>query len=459
MSKTRVFGVIPGRNDVRNYQAVCAASEEDFPDSFEITDLAEGWDQDWYGACTCFAMCTIMETHSRRQGDYSGRLSPWFLYGYRSNSYSGVGRHNDVVMKDARKLGTVPYDKFPHAMEAPQIIDKVNQELVDLVPDAYPFRITSTYELHTNAAIKAELLRGNPIYMVVEWYDDIEVGEDGMIHTNQVPSNSYHAVVMYGWDERGWKFQNSWGKDWGIGGRAVWSYRVPLYDVRGVSDEYSENMRKQKELEYIAKIEQLTAALEAKQNEVDRLSARYDASLVKYEESLLAIGDQKEKVAALESKIAENEAALFDTNKECEFLTDLIKQLRIELAEQKESTGESIEALQNMIALKQSALAALESDREQRDKVIRELKEELSQQTALKEEMERLQEAHEKLKIELAERVAELNSTRADLEWEKVARENLETQLIEIKKPYSSGIGKIIAKVLNFILNLFNKDK
>lgn len=444
MTKKRVFGVIPGPNDVRNYQAVCAAKDEDFPEEFEIEDLAEGWDQDKYGACTCFAMCTIMETHCRRQGDFFGRLSPWFLYGYRSNNYRGIGRHTDHVMKDARRLGTVPYDKFPHEMEAPQIVDRVNLELVPLVADAYPYRITSTYTLTLKSAIKAELMRGNPVFMVVEWYDDIWVDDDGLIHTNRKGGGSYHAVVMYGWDERGWKFQNSWGKEWGVNGRAVWPYLVPLHDARGVTDEYSEAQQALREKEYQAKIESLTNEAAGMRQELLNLTSAY-------EEAVSIAEEQRERTHGLESKMAEIEDEKRQADARCEELSAQIKNLRVELQAQMETAGESIEALKNAIEIKQSELAFVEAERADFISVIRELNAELTQQKELEAQIK-------ELRAECANHTSAYVNVVAELETARAEKEEADRKLLEIKKPFSSGVGQIIAKVVNFLMKLLYKE-
>ena len=45
-------------------------------------------------------------------------------------------------------------------------------------------------------------------------------------------------MVLYGWDERGWKFQNSWSAFWGDGGRAVLPYDYHINEAYCVIDEF-----------------------------------------------------------------------------------------------------------------------------------------------------------------------------------------------------------------------------
>jgi C1A family cysteine protease len=48
--------------------------------------------------------------------------------------------------------------------------------------------------------------------------------------------NGYHCVIIYGWDERGWLVQNSWGKSWGQGGRFVVPFDFKWAEAWAVTD-------------------------------------------------------------------------------------------------------------------------------------------------------------------------------------------------------------------------------
>ena len=50
-------------------------------------------------------------------------------------------------------------------------------------------------------------------------------------------SNSSHAMVIYGWNEKGWLIQNSWGKLWGTKGTIILPYSIEFNSVWGVYDE------------------------------------------------------------------------------------------------------------------------------------------------------------------------------------------------------------------------------
>lgn len=425
MSKKRAFGVIPGPRDVRNYRAVCAAAETDFPEEFEIEDLPEPGDQGEGFACAAFAMITIMEHHSRRQGDYSGRLSPWYLYAYRSNNYTGKGRHDEVILRDARKVGTVPYDRFPHEMEVPEIIERLNENFIALHPEAYPFRITSSYELNGNSAMKADLIRGNPIYISVEWYDDIEVDGDGVIQTSRVPSGNYHALVIYGWDKRGWKIQNSWGTDWGINGRAIWPYGVPMRRIFGVSDEYSEA--------------QQIRERELYKSRVAELEAKIEENTISFEQMEAEIAAKETKILELQEKALKLETAMNEKNA----LEQEVAELEQSLKTAQDLSAKEVAALKAQLLSHQTTISALEANAEEYVSVIRQLNTEAKSHKDCGDKLQELADENERLWAELEAKDKELDA--------------MEQQNLEIKKPYSSDIGQIVAKILNFLLNLFDK--
>ena len=49
-------------------------------------------------------------------------------------------------------------------------------------------------------------------------------------------------MVIYGWDSRGWKVQNSWGTWWGTQGKAVIPYDVKITELWTVTDDVIEGM-------------------------------------------------------------------------------------------------------------------------------------------------------------------------------------------------------------------------
>ena len=174
--------------------------------------------------------------------------------------------------------------------------------------------------------------------------------KNGVIQTKYAKKSGSHAVVIYGWNETGWLFQNSWGEEWGVNGRAVLPYDIPIEEAWGVVDEISENHRKKE-------IESLT---------------EQNAELSANVEKLMG------EIFDLEGKIRDFNT----TEEECFRLSD-----------------------------------------------------------------------------ELADCKGELSKALDAIDDQKAEIERLKTENIELERPFSSPLGQIMSKILNFIINLTNKTK
>lgn len=341
------FGAIVSPKDVRDYRATCAVSTEAFPEEFELP-MPKVKNQGSVGSCVAHSLATTIEYFNQHQGDGNQKMSVGYIYGNRTNSsHQGVGMIIRDALQTVQKCGDVPNEKFDHNYEVPGIIELVKNKLVELFPDGYPYRITSYYRVYTDEEIKASLMQNGPVILCMQWFSDIRV-KNGIITTNEVASNSYHALVIYGWNNDGWKIQNSWGESWGNKGRAILPYSVTKTETWGVVDTYSENMHKQQEAAYEAKIQELINKVESQEKELEILWQQMD-----------------------ETDNQQNE--LIELNKKLEQLT------------------------------------------------------------------------------------IDYNANQQKLEDYEMEIEMLNTQLLEVRKPFSSTFGKLIAKIVNIIVNIFTK--
>lgn len=353
MNYIESFGAIPSPKDVRDYKAVCKANINTFPEEFSLP-MPSVKNQMEIGACVAHALASTIEYFNRTQGDYGRDMSVGFIYGNRGTTdHQGVGMYPRQALDRAQKCGCVPAAKFKYYEEAPEIVDYVQERLVDLLPEAYPFHITSYYQLHDIDDIKASLMQNGPVVFSMNWFADIEL-QNNIITTNGEPSNTYHAMVIYGWDATGWKIQNSWGITWGDNGRATLPFDVPLTEVWGVVDTYSENMRREQELLFKEKIDELSTKTDKQEAEIERLM----------------------------KLIAEFESGDMTQADELTRLTDALNQL-----------SEDYNANQQKL-------------------------------------------------LEYANEIQMLNE-----------------ELLEVKKPFQSNLGKLVAKLLNLLIQIFTKKK
>lgn len=84
--------------------------------------------------------------------------------------------------------------------------------------DAGHHRIAAYYAVPRDvAAIKAAIHDLGPIVISTPWYQSWFRTAAGVLPMPDTVVGG-HAIVAYGWDQRGLRLRNSWGADWGIGG-------------------------------------------------------------------------------------------------------------------------------------------------------------------------------------------------------------------------------------------------
>ena len=431
-------GAIPSPIDVRNYVATrtAAASAIEFPEEFALA-MPPVKDQGMVGSCVAHAIALIIEFHSRLQGDYDGAMSTGYIYGNRSNNYTSTGRHPIVALKDVMRYGTVPLEMFPENVEVPYAIDLFKKRMIELFPDAYPFRITRYYEVDSDATIKTLLMQKQPVLLATYW--NLSLDENNILHEDGTIPTASHAVVIYGWNKEGWLIQNSWGEAWGNKGCATLAWDVPKTEVWAIEDTYSEKAHRQEQEYYKNRVDELERELDDRIEEVIITHNTIEQLKTDNKKQAGEIGYLTSLIKKLEAQSAEVVA------QRVALLTEL-EALRRAWNDDLNATTEEIECLNLEIARKTVEMEKLEADQANYLSVIRQLNEELNTYADYTEKLETLQNEHSKLYDEYMKKYAELESVTA----EKIA---LETELIEIKKPFSSGIGQVIAKIINLVLN------
>lgn len=236
------FGAIFSDYDVRDYKLVYTASATEFPKKFSLK-MRDIKNQGAVGSCVAHALSSIIEYYNFKQLKMRDRMSVGYIYGNRRNStFSEEG----MIIRDAldavRKYGDVTNDLFPYNSEVPRVIDLFEEQADELFDKGYPYRISQYCRITDPNAVKAALMAGNPILIGVIWYKDMKV-VDGVLTTNYQESTGGHAMVICGWDERGWKVHNSWGESWGDNGYAIIPYDIPIEEIWTITDDIIENTK------------------------------------------------------------------------------------------------------------------------------------------------------------------------------------------------------------------------
>ena len=232
----RIFGAIYSGVDVRDYKIVCGAGVHEFPEEFELKTVRVK-DQGAVGSCVAHALSSIVEYFNSVQRSDSTEMSTGYIYGNRTNS-----QHKDpgMVMRDALdivlKYGDVPKKDFPENVETPDAIKLYEKRAENLYSAGRPNRISKYCRISTVHEAKMALSNGMPLLMAMDWYSDMEV-LDGVLTSNYVGYEGGHCMFIYGWEKRGWRVQNSWGKGWGCNGTFVLPYEMGMSECWAVMDD------------------------------------------------------------------------------------------------------------------------------------------------------------------------------------------------------------------------------
>lgn len=183
-----------------DFELVCGASDEEFPEEFEIERKANIKDQGNIGACVA---CTLAEVG---QYLYEREMSEAWAYGsFRSDSDKQPGLFTTRALDLWKTIGQVPLSDFGVLEEMPEI-RKLTNKFPQLLEIAKKYRIGGYASLnYANAekkdrAIKQALMK-----------DGI-----GLVAVSSDYFGESHCIMITGWNDKNktYKIQNSWGADW-----------------------------------------------------------------------------------------------------------------------------------------------------------------------------------------------------------------------------------------------------
>jgi C1A family cysteine protease len=240
MNEEFVCGALFSKPDVRDYTASTELSE--FPKEFEL-DMPKVKYQGSVGSCVAHALSTVVEYFNKKETGKYEEMSTGYIYGNRRmTTYKGSGMYTRDAVSTVAKYGDVPNSYFPVNVEVPYAIEKFESEVSKIEPVGYYFKFAEYFKLKDEAAIKTSLMENGPVVFSMYWFDDIKV-KNGVMQTDCVKTKktSGHCMVVYGWNEIGWKVQNSWGSFWGDDGRVVIPYDVPFKEMWGIKDATAES--------------------------------------------------------------------------------------------------------------------------------------------------------------------------------------------------------------------------
>lgn len=212
-------------------------------------------DQGNQSSCVAFACAYAAKTLSEKP--YQGwdvnmprcQFSPSFVYNQAKNSHcndssSAQGMYVSAALELLKNKGCDYLEMFPYT-----------DTDCDAKPDSLSlsraalYKINEWYALSTDITdYKTALAAGYPVIISVYVYPDFDNLYSGNPVYDNLSGNSrgYHAVCIVGYDDAkgAFKFANSWGADWGLGGYGWISYSIIPDAKLGCDGYYYVNYQK-----------------------------------------------------------------------------------------------------------------------------------------------------------------------------------------------------------------------
>lgn len=228
------LGCLPAKKDIRDFRLnKKIALSCQYPTHFECEHRSKIKNQGIIGSCVAHSVAEILEYHD----NMSEELSTNFLYGihYKLFGSVGPGMYLREACKIAKDYGDPAYKYCPGNYEVTKVYDTAAEafEKTETLDNAALHRISKYIKLKTFNELKYALMEYGPVLASINWYDDNKVDKKTGIITKGTIDAGGHAIVILGWDEKGWLAQNSWGTAWGKKGY----FTIP-YDYK-ITEAYS----------------------------------------------------------------------------------------------------------------------------------------------------------------------------------------------------------------------------
>lgn len=222
-------GCLEGKKDIRDYRLKKGiAMAVAYPQEYRCPKEIEIKNQGSICSCVAHSAAEILEYHSQ----YPIRLSTNFIYGIHKKLFNsnGPGMYLREACKIIQTYGDPTYMSCPGNFEVEKVYDIANQAFENkiIMDESYKYRISKYIKIKSVNEIKYALTNYGPVMAAVDWYDDNTVDKVTGYLTQGHVNPGGHAIIIIGWNEKGWLCQNSWGKYWGNNGYFIlpWSYKI-----------------------------------------------------------------------------------------------------------------------------------------------------------------------------------------------------------------------------------------
>ena len=240
------FGCNTSKYDSRDYKLKAElVARINLPEEYIIPIDIDVKNQKNICSCVAHATSSILEYHSNPRQ----KLSTNFIYGIQKELFNN--EMEGMCLRDACKIaadyGDMLEEDCPGNTEVPECYAIAESAIADAnkLDRASQYRISKYFLCLTNHDIKYALYKHGPVLAAIKWYRTYKVNDKGILVGEHTGTYGGHAVMVYGYNKDGFLCQNSWGKNWGDGGRFILPYSVKFTEARGFVDWNGEDELKE----------------------------------------------------------------------------------------------------------------------------------------------------------------------------------------------------------------------
>ena len=240
------YGVMPPKVDVRDYKVKSVAPME--LGEVELLNLPKIKNQGQVNSCAAHAASSILEWFNQRETGEYRELSTDFIYGMQGVKLGRMdsGMYLRDVCKIVKEYGDCTKETIPLNREMPECAEKLAKNLTDeVLQEAAICKVKSYAKCESDDDVKYAILNYGGVLASVKWYNKYKV-KDGIIQFDTTQDHGYHAVMVYGFCDKGWKCINSWGNLWGDFGKFILPYEYGFREAWSFVDAENEDIHKPK---------------------------------------------------------------------------------------------------------------------------------------------------------------------------------------------------------------------
>lgn len=218
--------------DIRDYTII---ADSQFPETFCLDSIPVK-NQGSKPTCTAHALSSVVEYHHQKQHGEYARFSTEFLYGLREKGYYvGHGLSIRDGLNTLLKYGNVYEGDCEGNHDYDEAMNKVSKEVDHLKELAYPHRISEYFRIRNVDELKTALMKCGVVVVSMNVYNEHELVNDVYTYDSTKDYRT-HCVFIYGWNNKGWLIQNSWGYSYGGDGRFVIPFDFKFNEMWGIED-------------------------------------------------------------------------------------------------------------------------------------------------------------------------------------------------------------------------------